>query len=151
MEHESDKYANCDWCSSYSDRRMIKGTRGLEERSGNHQNYCIIKIGQNSEKSPGDMRHAVTQTPMKNQPLMLMGKIQGVKNNNNNKENPKRETESLPITVQNNGITSMWKQRWTRCSKCRLRDKKHEIINHILSECSKLAQWDYKTRYDCEG
>ena len=29
------------------------------------QNYCIIEIGQNTEKSPGDLRRlAVTQTPV---------------------------------------------------------------------------------------
>ena len=33
-----------------------------------------IKIGQNTEKSPGDLRLAVTQTPLKNHQLKLMWK-----------------------------------------------------------------------------
>ena len=40
-----------------------KRTWGLENKriSGDHQNYCIIQIGQNTEKSPGDLkRRAVT-------------------------------------------------------------------------------------------
>ena len=35
--------------------------------SGDHPNYNIIENGQNTEKSPGDLRRlAVTQTPVKN-------------------------------------------------------------------------------------
>ena len=42
---------------------LIKGLEDLEVRGRvkNHPNYCIIKIGQNSEKSSGDLRRlAVT-------------------------------------------------------------------------------------------
>ena len=41
VEHESDVYANCNWCSWYSRRRIIKGTRGLGKKrtSGDHPNY----------------------------------------------------------------------------------------------------------------
>ena len=42
--------------------------KGLESwrTSGNHPNYRIIENGQNTEKSPGDLRRfAATQTPMK--------------------------------------------------------------------------------------
>ena len=36
--------------------------------SRDHPNYSIIKIGQISEKSPGDLRrHTVIQTPVKDQ------------------------------------------------------------------------------------
>ena len=31
---------------------------------------------------------------------------------------------------------------------CRLCGVRDEIINHIISECSKLAQKEYKTRHD---
>ena len=49
--------------------------------SGDHQDYSIIKMGQNMEKSPGDLRRfAVTQTPGKNYLLTLVGKtLKGVK------------------------------------------------------------------------
>ena len=36
-------------------------------------------------------------------------------------------------------------------SKCRLCGGRNETINHIICECSKLAQKDYKTRRDCVG
>ena len=37
---------------------LIKGTGGFGNKgtSGDHPNYIIIKIGQNTEKSPGDLR-----------------------------------------------------------------------------------------------
>ena len=36
-------------------------------------------------------------------------------------------------------------------SKCRLCGDRDETINHIISECSKLAQKKYKTRHDWMG
>ena len=36
-------------------------------------------------------------------------------------------------------------------SKCRLCGEKDETINHLISECSKLAQKEYKTRLDWVG
>ena len=56
-------------------KRIIKGPEGLESwrESGDHLNYSIIENGQNTEKSPGDLRRlAVTQTPVKNHQLKLM-------------------------------------------------------------------------------
>ena len=35
--------------------------------------------------------------------------------------------------------------------KCRLCKDRDEIVNHIISECSKLAQKEYKTRHDWVG
>ena len=49
------------------------GRFGNKRTSGDHPNYSIIKIGQNTEKSPEDLRRlAVTQTPVKDHQLMLM-------------------------------------------------------------------------------
>ena len=47
VEHESDVYTNCDWCSCYSHRRIIKVTGGLGNKrtSGDHPNYYIIENG----------------------------------------------------------------------------------------------------------
>ena len=76
-EHEGDDYTNCHWCSWYSHERTIKGTGGLGNKrmSGDHPNYYIIKISQNTEKSPRDLRRlAVTQTSEKAHQLKLMGK-----------------------------------------------------------------------------
>ena len=33
-------------------------------------------------------------------------------------------------------------------SKCRLCGDRDETMNHMISECSKLAQKEYKTRHD---
>ena len=77
MEHGGDNYTNRDWCFWYNNQRIIKGTRGLggERMSGDHPNYNIIENGQNTEKSPGDLKRlAVTQTSVKDHQLMLMWK-----------------------------------------------------------------------------
>ena len=47
---------------------LLKGQEDLE--LGDHPNNCIIENGQNTEKSPGDMRRlAVTQSPVKDHQL----------------------------------------------------------------------------------
>ena len=78
MEHESDDDTNCNWCSRYSHQMIGTGTGGLGNKRvmGDHPNYSIIKIDQNTEKSPGDMRRlAVTQTSVKEHQLTLVWKI----------------------------------------------------------------------------
>ena len=71
------------------------------------------------------------------------------------KGNLKRETESLLIAAQDNAIrTNHIKARIDKTqqnSKCRLCDDRDETINHIISECSKLAQKEYKERHDWVG
>ena len=71
------------------------------------------------------------------------------------KRNLKRETESLRIAAQNNAIrTNHIKARIDKTqqnSNCRLCGDRDETINHIISECSKLAQKEYKTRHDWVG
>ena len=55
---------------------LLKVLKDLEIKrgSGDHPNYNIIEIGQNTEKSPGDLRRlAVSQTPIKDHQLTLMG------------------------------------------------------------------------------
>ena len=68
------------------------------------------------------------------------------------KENLKREAESLLIAAQNNAIrTNYIKARIDKTqqnSRCRLCGEREETIIHIISECSKLAQKEYKTRHD---
>ena len=75
VEHESDVYTNCNWCSWYSHQRIIKGTGefGNKRTNEDHPNYYIIEIGQNTEKSPGKlMRLTVTQTSVKDHQQTLM-------------------------------------------------------------------------------
>ena len=71
------------------------------------------------------------------------------------KGNVQRETESLLIAEQNNAIrTNHIKARINETqqnSKCRLCGDRDETINHIIIECSKLAQKEYKTWHDWLG
>ena len=67
---------------------------------------------------------------------------------------PKCETESLIFTAQKQAIRTnliKWKtdksQEQTKCRMCSRADK---TISHIVSECSKLAQKEYKRRYKCQ-
>ena len=70
------------------------------------------------------------------------------------KGNLKRETESLLIAAQNNAVrTNHIKARIDKTqqnSKCWLCGDRDETINHIISECSKLAQKEY-IRLDTTG
>ena len=71
------------------------------------------------------------------------------------KGNFKRETESLLIAAQNNTMrTNHIKVRIDKMqqnSKCTLCGDRDETINHILSECDKLAKKEYKSRHDWVG
>ena len=71
------------------------------------------------------------------------------------KGNFKRETESLLIAAQDSAIrTNHIKARIDKPqqnSKCRLCGNRDETINHIISECSKLVQREYKARHDWVG
>ena len=62
----------------------------------------------------------------------------------------KREIESLLIAGQNNSIrTNSVKAKTDKTeqnSRCRLCGDRGETINHIKSECSKLAQKEFKNR-----
>ena len=65
------------------------------------------------------------------------------------------ETESLLIAAQKSAIrTNHIKARIDKTqqnSKCRLCGDRDETINHIISECSKLAKKEYKARHDWMG
>ena len=71
------------------------------------------------------------------------------------KWNLKRETESLLIAAQDNAIrTNHIKARIDKMQqncKCRLCGDRDETINHIISECSKLAQKEYRARLNWVG
>ena len=68
------------------------------------------------------------------------------------KGNFKRETKSLLTAAQDNAIrTNHIKVRIDKTqqnSKCRLCGDRDETMDHIISECSKLAQKEYKARHD---
>ena len=64
----------------------------------------------------------------------------------------KRETESLIVAAQNQNIrTNLIKARIDKSqgdSLCRVCRKVNESIDHIVSDCSKLAEKEYKRRHD---
>ena len=55
MKHKDDDDTNCNWYTQNNSQKIGKGTGRFrsQRRSGD---YNIIKIGQNTEKSPGDLR-----------------------------------------------------------------------------------------------
>ena len=67
------------------------------------------------------------------------------------KGNLERETESLLIGAENNAIRTnhikIWIDKTQQNCKCGFCGDRDETTNHIISECSKLAQKEYKTRY----
>ena len=71
------------------------------------------------------------------------------------KGNLKRETESLIIAAQDNAIRTNYIKakidRTQQNGKCRMYGDRDETVNHNMSECSKLAQREYKTRHDSVG
>ena len=75
MEHGSYNDTNCNWYAWYSNQKISTGTAGLGNKStsGDCLNYTIVEIGQNTEKSPGDLKRlAVTQTSVKVHQLTLV-------------------------------------------------------------------------------
>ena len=77
MEHEIDSYTNSNMCSWYTRQRNDKSTGGLgnNRTSGDHSNYSIVEIGQNTKKSPGDLRRlAICQTLVRNHRITVVGK-----------------------------------------------------------------------------
>ena len=78
MEHEDDNYTNVIGAFDTITKGLLKGLEDLEvggRVETIQTNDGIIKNGQNTEKSPGDLRRlAVTQSPVKDHQLTLMRK-----------------------------------------------------------------------------
>ena len=75
MEYEGDSDTDCNWCTWNNPQRISKGTGrfGNKRTSGDYPNYTDIKIGLNTEKSPGHLkRFAVIQSPRKSRQLTLV-------------------------------------------------------------------------------
>ena len=100
---------------------LLQGLEDLEitGRVGDHLNYSIIEINQNTEKSPGELRRcAVTQTPVKDHQLTLMWKtLPDLKTRPYNNQQKKKKKENLqscrlccPGRPQNK-TERIWKER----------------------------------------
>ena len=90
MEHVGNGDTNCNWHTWNGPQRFGKesGRSGNRRSSQDRPNYSNAKSDQNTEKSPGDLtRHAVTNTTVKVDQLILARKIFKEWYNNNAKTN----------------------------------------------------------------
>ena len=77
-EHESDGDTSCNWCTWNDAQRLGKEAGCVRNRSSSrdYPNYSIGKVGDNTERSPGNLKRlAVTQTPVKYHLLTLVWKM----------------------------------------------------------------------------
>ena len=98
MKHEGDGDSNCVLCIWNDPKTVKKKTReiGNQEENRNQPDNWIVEIGKNTEKSHGDLRRlVVTQTPVKDHQLKLVGKL----NNNNNNNNNAVTDESVKLLI----------------------------------------------------
>ena len=68
LARELKKIGGMNWCTRKNPQKLGKETWRLRNRkTGDHSNASIIKIGQNTEKSPWDLRRlALSQIAVKN-------------------------------------------------------------------------------------
>ena len=68
IKHDRNGDTRCNWCAWNDPQKFGKWVEKLGNKRTNkdHPNHSIAKIGQNTEKNPGDLRRrTVTQTPVK--------------------------------------------------------------------------------------
>ena len=133
----------------------------LEDYIEKHDRGLITAIRNNTDNTI-DNRMIITRK-QKWEGKQLYGRFKRLINNISHdktwmwlrKGNFKRETESLLMAAVNSAIrTSHIKARIDKTqqnSKYRLCGDRDETINHIISECSKLAPKEYKARNDWVG
>ena len=133
----------------------------LEDYIGKHERELITSFRNNTDNTI-DNRTTITRK-QKCEEKQLYGRFQRLRNNISHKKTGtwlkkgklKRETESLQRAAQNNAIgpnhIKAKIDKTQQNSKCRLCGDRDETINHIISECSKLAQKEYKTRHNRVG
>ena len=132
----------------------------FEDYIGKHEGGLFTAIRNNNDNMI-DKRMTITRK-QKWEEKQLYGRFKRLINNISHdktwtwlrKGNFKRETESLQVAAQNNAMRANYiKTRIDKTSqnrKCRRCSDRDETINHIISECSKLAQ-EYKTWHDWVG
>ena len=95
-KHEGQYYASFIWCIRNSPQESGEEIGGMWNQWENRTfpDYDIAEIGKNTVKSPEDLRrHALTQTPVKDHRLTLLGntckeyKNKKIINNDNNNNN----------------------------------------------------------------
>ena len=137
-----------------------KTLQRLKDYIGKRERGLITAIRNDTDKTIDD-RMATTRK-QKWEKTQLYGRFKRLINISHQKTwtwlrkgNLKRETESLLLAAQDDAIrTNHIKTRIDKTqqnSKCRLCRDRNETMNHIISECSKLAQKEYKARHDWVG
>ena len=133
----------------------------LEDYIEKHERGLITTIGNDTDNTINE--RMTTTRKQKWDGQQLYGRFKHLINNISHqktwtllrKENFKRETEFLLIAAQENAIrTNHIKARIAKTqqnSKCWLCGDRDETINHIISDCSNLAQKEYKVRHDWVG
>ena len=133
-----------------SDERLIKAARKI---SGGHNNETAVeyKIRKKNERKE-QWREKVMHGQFVRQTEEILGNESWFWLK---KGSLKRETESLIMAAQEQALaTNLMKARIYQTqedSKCRMCRKVDESINHMVSECPKLAQKEYKRRHDWVG
>ena len=126
-----------------------------------HERVLITAIRNDTDNTIDD--RTTTTRKQKWEKKQLYGRFKRLINNISHqktwtwlsKRNLKRESESVLIAAQHNAIRiNHIKARIDKVqqsSKCRLCGDRDETINHIISECCKLAQKEYKARHGWVG
>ena len=83
MEHEGGGDTSCNWCTRYNCQRL-----GNKRTSGDYSNYSIIKIDQNTEKSPGNLTCCHSNSSGK--PTVKAGVKNSQRSNNNDNDDNNR-------------------------------------------------------------
>ena len=64
----------------------------------------------------------------------------------------KRQTESVLLAAQDQALGTNYRkgriERNRKSAKCRMCKEKDETVTHLVSDCSNLAQKEYKRRHD---
>ena len=74
VEHGSDDYTNCNWCSWYNHQRIGTRTGGLGYNRVEIIQTTVLLRSTGILRSPGDLKRLVTQTPVRNHQLTLVWK-----------------------------------------------------------------------------
>ena len=134
----------------------------LEDYIEKHEQGLITAIRKDTSNTTDD-RVTITRKQKWGKKTQLYGRFKWLINTISHKKtwnwlrngNLERETESLLIAAQDNSVrTNHIKARIDKTqqnSKCRLCGDRDETIDHIISECSKLVQREYKARDDWVG
>ena len=95
----------------------------------------LIKINHGEKKSSSVLEYKLSREQS------YYSNYFGADNNYNNDNNNNNNNNT---TINNNNNNNSTHQN----SICRLCSERDETINHMLSECGKLAQKEYKTKHD---